>query len=67
MRPSLCATNYVDLQHPVQPQTVLPDDAIASIHNTALRVIEAPGIKVLLPEAPKTFANADLRVEDRSK
>ena len=38
------------------------DDEIASIHETALRVLEELGIKVLLPEARAVFAKAGARV-----
>ena len=58
------ATDYVNLRHPFQPQAVFSDDEIANIHNTALRVIEELGIKVLLPEARNIFRQAGARVED---
>lgn len=58
------ATDYVNLRHPFQPQAVFSDDEIANIHNTALRVIEELGIKVLLPEARDIFRQAGARVED---
>ncbi|MDC1522386.1 trimethylamine methyltransferase family protein, partial [Planktomarina temperata] len=60
----LRATDYVNLRHPFQPQAMFSDDEIANIHNTALRVIEELGIKVLLPEARNIFQKAGARVED---
>ena len=57
-------TDYVNLRHPFQPQAVFSDDEIANIHNTALRVIEELGIKVLLPEARDIFSAAGARVDD---
>lgn len=57
------ATDYINLRHPFQPQTVFSDDEIANIHNTALRIIEELGIKILLPEAREIFRKAGARVE----
>lgn len=54
--------NYRTLRHPFQPQTVFSADEIDSIHNTALRVVEELGIKVLLPEARDIFRRAGARV-----
>lgn len=56
--------NYRQLRHPFEPQTVFSEDEIADIHETALRVLEELGIKVLLPEAREIFAQAGARVED---
>ncbi|QBY00894.1 trimethylamine methyltransferase [Rhodophyticola sp. CCM32] len=56
--------NYRQLRHPFSPQTVFSEDEVQSIHNTALRVIEELGIKVLLPEAREIFAKAGARVDD---
>ena len=42
---------YRQLRNPFQPQTVFSADQVASIHDTALRVLQDLGIKVLLPEA----------------
>ncbi|MEP5155467.1 trimethylamine methyltransferase family protein [Planktotalea sp.] len=57
-------TNYINLRHPFQPQAVFSDDEVANIHDTALRVIEELGIKVLLPEAREIFEKAGARVKD---
>jgi len=54
--------DYRNLSHPFTPQKVFSDDEIASIHETALRVLEELGIKVLLPEAREVFAKAGARV-----
>ena len=57
-------TNYVHLRHPFPPQSMFSEDEIANIHDTALRVIEELGMKILLPEARGIFAKAGARVED---
>ena len=56
--------NYRQLRHPFTPQQVFSDDEVANIHNTALRVLEELGVKVLLPEARKVYASGGARVED---
>lgn len=56
--------NYHQLKHPFKPQTVFSDDEVHALHNTALRVLEELGIKVLLPEARQVFAKAGARVDD---
>lgn len=62
--PSDRQANYTHLRHPFQPQSVFSDDEVQAIHNTALRVLEELGIKILLPEARNLFAAAGARVED---
>ena len=56
--------NYSRLRHPFAPQTIFSDDEIFNIHETALKVLEELGIKVLLPEARDIFKKAGARVED---
>lgn len=48
--------NYRQLKHPFPAQTVFSEDEVNNIHQTALRVLEELGIKVLLPEAREIFA-----------
>ena len=55
---------YRQLRNPFVPQTVFSEDAIAAIHDTALRVLEELGIKVLLPEARQLFAKAGALVDE---
>ena len=56
--------NYRQLKHPFPQQIMFSEDEIQSIHETALRVIEELGIKVLLPEARELFAKAGAKVDD---
>lgn len=56
--------NYRQLRHPFPPQTAFSVDEVTAIHNTALRVLEELGIKVLLQEARELFAKAGARVAD---
>jgi len=58
------APNYRQLRHPFKPQTVFSDDEVQNIHNTALRVLQELGLKILLPEAREIFAAAGARVVD---
>ncbi|MCX7890083.1 MAG: trimethylamine methyltransferase family protein [Rhodobacteraceae bacterium] len=51
------------LRNPFAPQAVLSEDRIAAIHDTALRVLEELGLRVLLPEAVALFRAAGARVE----
>lgn len=55
--------NYRQLRHPFAPQQVFSTDEVAHIHNTALRVLEELGVKVLLPEARKIFASGGALVD----
>ena len=54
--------NYRQLRHPFPPQTMFSDDEIAAIHDTALRVLEELGMRVLLPEARQIYAAAGAKV-----
>ena len=54
--------DYRNLRHPFEPQKIFSEDEITNIHDTALRVLEELGIKVLLPEAREIFAKAGARV-----
>ncbi|TPN45407.1 MULTISPECIES: trimethylamine methyltransferase family protein [unclassified Mesorhizobium] len=55
--------NYRSLKNPFLPQPIFSDDQVASIHDTALRVLEELGIKVLLPQAREIFARAGALVD----
>jgi len=54
---------YRQLRHPFEPQRVFSDDAVANIHETALRVLQELGIKMLLPEARSILAEAGALVD----
>src|SRR5512146_195807 len=58
------ATAYRRLRNPFTPQGVFSDDAVASIHENALKVLETLGIKVLLPEARTLYARAGALVDE---
>ncbi len=57
-------TAYRALRHPFTPQRVFSDDAVAAMHENALRVNETLGIKVLLPEARALFRRAGALVDE---
>ena len=54
---------YRNLKHPFTPQTVFSEDAVASIHNAALRVLEELGMKILLDEARDIFSKSGAIVD----
>ncbi len=50
--------DYRHLKHPFPPQSAFSEVEIARIHNSALKVLQELGIRVLLPEARDLFAAA---------
>ncbi|MDH6232281.1 trimethylamine--corrinoid protein Co-methyltransferase [Mesorhizobium soli] len=56
--------DYRTLRNPFLPQPVFSDDQVAAIHDTALRVLEELGIKVLLPEARELYRQAGALVDE---
>ncbi|MEO1694477.1 MAG: trimethylamine methyltransferase family protein [Pseudomonadota bacterium] len=56
------AHTYRKIARPYSPLEVLSADQVATIHETALRVLEELGVKVLLPEAREIFAAAGAKV-----
>lgn len=59
--------NYRQLRNPFPPMAVFPQDRIAAMHDTALRVLEDLGIRVLLPEARAILRAAGARVDEDSQ
>jgi trimethylamine--corrinoid protein Co-methyltransferase len=57
-------TDYRNLKNSFAPQPIFSDDEVAAIHETALRVLEELGIKVLLPDARKIFREAGAIVDE---
>lgn len=55
---------YRRLRHPFAPQAIFSDDEVAAIHDTALRVLEELGLKVLLPEACAVYESGGARLEE---
>ena len=60
-------TDYRRLRSPFTPQRVFSDDEAAAIHESALRVNETLGIKVLLPEARELYRQAGALVDDETQ
>lgn len=58
--------HYLDLANPFAPQRALSDDAVAAIHDTALKVLEDLGVRVLLPEARAIWRAAGAIVDEDS-
>ncbi len=59
--------NYSQLRNPFPTMSVFSDDEIANMHQTALRILQELGVKVLLPEARKIFAKGGARVDEDSQ
>ena len=59
--------NYRQLRNPFPPMDVFSADQIADMHETALRMLEELGMKVLLPEARRIFASGGARVDEGSQ
>ena len=59
--------NYRHLRHPFAPQSVLSADAVAAIHEMALKLLEDLGLKVLLPEARQIYAAGGAHVDEATE
>lgn len=59
--------DYHNLRNPFPPVPAFSEDRIEAIHETALQVLQELGIKVLLPEARRLFAEAGAQVDDDSE
>lgn len=55
--------DYRHLRNPFPVMSVFSDDEAAAMHETALRTLEELGMRVLLPEARRIYAQAGARVE----
>jgi len=58
--------DYSKLRNPLLRQPAFSQDRLEAIHDTALRVIEELGIKVLNDEAREIFAAAGAQVDDET-
>lgn len=56
--------DYRNLKNPFPPVGIFSEDRVQAIHNTALRVLEELGIKVLLPDARARFKSAGAIVDE---
>ena len=59
--------NYRQLKNPFPLMEVFPAHQIADMHETALKMLEELGMKVLLPEARKLYAKGGARVDEDSE
>ncbi len=60
------SVNYRRLHNPFTPQAAFSDDQIAEMHETALRILQELGLKVLLPQAQEIFRSAGALVDDET-
>ncbi len=65
--PAARAAAYRQLRNPFEPQVAFSADAVAAMHEQALRVNETLGIKVLLPEARALYRQAGAQVDDETQ
>ena len=61
------SVDYRRLRNPFPPIPVFTEDRIEAIHESALRVLQELGIKILLPEARERFRAAGALVDDDSE
>lgn len=59
--------DYRRLRNPFEPQRVFSADEVEAMHQTALRVLEELGVRVLLPEARRRYAAAGALVDEDSQ
>ncbi len=59
--------NYRTLRNPFRPQPVFTTEQVDKIHDTALRVLEELGLKVLLPEARAILRSGGALVDEDSQ
>ncbi len=55
------------LRNPFGGASVLSDDQIAYLHDSSLRFLQNSGVRVLLPEARRRFADAGAHVDDEQQ
>lgn len=58
--------DYRDLQNPFEPVRFYSDDQIERIHQTALRVLEELGVKILLPAARQLLKEGGADIDEES-
>lgn len=58
--------DYRNLQNPFEPVRIYSDDQIEQIHQTALRVLEELGVKILLPAARQLLKDGGVDVDEAS-
>ncbi len=65
--PAPLRAGYKQLRHPFAPQGGFSADEIAHIHDTALRVLENLGLRILLPEARDILRAGGASVDEESQ
>jgi len=59
--------NYRTLKNPFVPQEIFSHDEVGAIHDTALRIIEELGVKILLPDARDVYRRAGALVDNTTE
>src|ERR1700716_2005974 len=60
------SARYRNLTNPFEPTRIFSDDQVASLHLTALGILENQGMRVFSPQGRATFAAAGGRVDETS-
>ncbi len=64
VRKPVSTTKYRKLVNPFQPASILSEDQVAHLHQTAIRYLADEGMRVLLPEARQIFAEGGATVDE---
>ena len=62
-RPARSTASHRHLRNPFTPARVFTDDQVAHVHEQALVLLRDHGVKVLLPDARRRFAEAGAVVD----
>ncbi len=65
--PERRSTHYRSLELPYPPFDIISADEVAHLHESALRILEEQGIRVLLPEARGLLAEAGADADEESQ
>ncbi len=64
VRKPVATKKYRRLVNPFQPVSILSDDQVEHLHQSAIRYLADEGMKVLLPEAREIFAEGGATVDE---
>lgn len=59
-------TDYINLRHSLTPQQAFTQQTVEEMHDTALRILEELGLRILLPEAREIFRAAGASVDEET-
>jgi trimethylamine--corrinoid protein Co-methyltransferase len=65
--PASPSGRYLRLRNPFEPLRVFSEDEVAHLHESALSILENDGMRVLLPEARRHFAQAGAAIDEAAQ